>query len=473
MLAVAMTAVQLRAGVVEARLSAASSPNEGGFDPPLERFSPDASTNSNLTSTNSSSGFDSNSSVGSPTPDIACKEPPAGYACLSVVLPTSGTTYLAGADVGGAVVTTSEQVEVETDVATSISVYSLASGYAFSFWGTSPSEISVAQFELGSTTIDVTGASALYLNVYQSDSGAEVYFEVLYHNVTAGSSAGQLLLENHAFVIGQYAWLTDGQAYSISAQGFGSGFSFSQWATQVGTIGNLTTESTTFSPFEGGTLALLVSYESNWGGYVESNLDVTAAEGVFTLPSSFAEQSGAIQYIGFWVGIGGVASYGSNLWQAGVVIMWGDDSLTIEPFWEEIGPGCPDCSATFGTEQAHPGDKILIKVTSSGGTNFFEVDDESAGWSYDNTVLDFTPNSQSAEWIGECSNCGSGTEMYAFASVEVSSPMVDDQAITFAGSVGATWVAFEVGGISPTYVIDNSNYEEFHLIPSSLRVGFG
>jgi hypothetical protein len=448
--------------------SAVSTRSAFGFGP-LVQTNSTSSMSASSTATNSSNA---NSSV---NPAVGCSKPPTGYTCMAVVLPASDGSYLASADVGGEIFTTPGYAEVELNSKVSISVYTLVSGYAFSFWGTSPSEISVTQFELGSTTAVVTGAGAsLYLNVYEGSHGAQVYFEVYYDNVTQGTSAGQALLEDHAFLVGQYAWLTIGQSYSIAAEGFASGFGFGQWASQVGTLGNLTAETTTFDAFEGGTLALVLQQgPASWGGYVISNLDVTSAEGTFTLPNSFTTEAGAVEHVGFWVGIGGTSQYGALLWQAGVVLEWGDGSLSILPFYEAAGPSsCTPCGPpTYGTERASPGDTITVSVTESSGGDTSLVDDVSQGWSFSGSST-LAPNSQSAEWIGECPSCSPATKMYAFAPVLVSKLVLNDQSITLAGPVSEVWAAYYASGLSPSYLGISDEYEQFHITPSSIQTGY-
>jgi len=235
-----------------------------GVPPPGEpRYGAIVPASGSVASANNSSG-----------PDTICPPPP-GTACVAIILPKSGSTYLGSIDIGGLIVTTNQQVYVTENDPTDLSVYSLASGYGFSFWGAT-SGISIAQFEQQSTTIVVSGTASLLLNVYATNAAADVNFDVFYSNVTTGSSAGQILLEDHAFTGGQSAYLTAGQQYSISGQGFAAGYSFDQWASLSGTLGNLTQRSTTFTPSGGAVLALIVNLtSSNWGGYIYSGASET------------------------------------------------------------------------------------------------------------------------------------------------------------------------------------------------------
>lgn len=419
------------------------------------------------------------------SPDTLCYSPPTGYTCVGVVLPQSGSTYLGTVDFGGTIVTTDQQVYALLNSKIAISVHSFANGYGFSFWGSSPTGISIAQFEQGSTTATIASVSSLYLNVYKTSSGADITFNVLYSNVSNGVSAGQILLENHAFTQGQSTWLTAGQAYSVMGQNFVHspdflrGYVFSQWASRAGTLGNLTQQTTTFTPSEGGTLSMLVNATSgDWGGYMYSGSSITSASARFVLPS-FGQQNGAtIIQLGFWVGIGG-ANGKLNLWQAGIVVTWGNQQLTLHPFWEQVGSSCKGCPPHTGSQAAYAGDTVDVAVTASGGMDTYSVNDVTQSWSFSGTVHNFLANDQTAEWLAECSTCSSNnnppTPMYPFPPATVESPKLNGQAVTFAGPMVDLTAYYGTGSslIAATFVIPDSNYSVFHLTGNNGYHGYG
>lgn len=370
-------------------------------------------------------------SGGGLSPLITCK-PVSGYVCVTVSLPYSSGSYLGTVDFGGTIVSTPEAVLTQLDTVVDISVNSLSSGYAFSFWGTSPSSISVASFESGSTTADITGTSELYLNVYEGSAGSDVQFSV-FHDP---SSDGQILLENHAFIQGQSAWLTKGVGYSVTAQGFASGFTFFQWATGSGSVSSPTSATTTFTPSSASAaLDLQVGYPSNWGGLVYDGATASEAQGEFTLPTFTASDSTVA--VGFWVGIGGVD--GTNLWQAGVLLIYGSTGDTINAFYEEIGPSCGGCPAVLSSTDIPQGQTFSIVITAtSGGTDSFSVIDVTNGVTYDSgSITGFVAGSQTAEWISECSGCNgdSSTDVMPMwpSTVEFQNAEVNTHPASFAG----------------------------------------
>lgn len=215
-----------------------------------------------------------NNSTGTSTP---CSPPP-GYTCVDVVPPQLGGTYLGSINFGSIVVSSDSIVFIQPNTKVSISPHSLASGYEFSFWGASTSGITIAQFEQSSTSATITGYSSLYLNVCKTSSCVLMDFDVAYQNVSTGSSAGAIEVENHDFSKGQGAYLTSGQPYAIGLQDVASSYAFGEWVSKVGSFGNLTQEFTTFTPSSGGTVYLILSQLSGkWGGYVYTGSSLNSA----------------------------------------------------------------------------------------------------------------------------------------------------------------------------------------------------
>jgi hypothetical protein len=375
---------------------------------------------------------------------ISCNQLPPKVVCVSVVLPQSSNgVYEASVDFDGTIVTSDQVVDASVGLPTSISAIQ-DPGYGFSFWS-SLTGVTFANFESSATTVTVSAASTLYLNDYTTSEATDIVFDVAYSNVASKVSSAQIELEHHGFTDGQSAELNSGQAYSISPQSFASGYSFSQWASTVGTVGSLTTESTTFTPSSSGALALVVSAISkNWGGYVWTAPSITTASGTIQLPSSFSTQSGGVDQIGFWVGIGGsLEATNPNLWQAGVIVSWGDSTVVINPFWEMVGTSCPasetQCQAQIDTKYtAHPGDSIYVYLSSYEGVSSFMVQDQSSNnfWTYTGTQS-FTSDGQSAEWIAENASESTGVGwshgIYPFEPVGYSQPYIDSSPVAFAG----------------------------------------
>lgn len=177
----------------------------------------------------------------------------------------------------------------------------------------------------------------------------------VFNNTTCCTNAARVNLNGSTYGNDQGAFnLLSGHRVSLSAVSIqcvpqGPCFTFREWASDSGTIGNSRSSSTTFTPSGQGHLSLILTQgdpsrgsPANWGGYVWAGRNITAVAGEFNL-SSATYVSGitngctGAEDFAIWVGIGGYEGTGA-LWQAGVVEMRNSSTapLVIVPFYEEV-----------------------------------------------------------------------------------------------------------------------------------------
>lgn len=224
------------------------------------------------------------------------------------------------------------------------------------------------------------------------------------------------------------------KAYTISLVYIQQNVSFSQWATDAGSLASNSSTPTQFTPTESGTLTLVTKWNpSGWIGYSDSSCapSCTSVSGVFTLPLS-----GGIAGIGMWVGIGGLPLTGgtyTNLWQAGVQMnISGTNSSAIHAFWVACS-GPTICSGPTHYNYAfpiNPGDRIFVWVESGWGPSWFEIRDLSQPgnptWSL--TDSSFSASTQNVEWVDEPLQKGtfSNISVYDLRILGAPTTMYDD-----------------------------------------------
>ncbi len=217
---------------------------------------------------------------------------------------------------------------------------------------------------------------------------------------------GQIDIGGYGYSNGAVVSLTEGISYSVSAQP-ASGYSFYQWMVSGGTVSDGTSSSTSFTPTQGNVVLVLVLHfnpeDYNWGGYEISGSSITSASAQLVVPSAKYVQGveGANtgeEFVVFWVGIGGDLG-NANLWQAGIAIqMNNSNSAWYYAWYEYVG------TSTIGITpvlNVHPGDSVSISISYSSGTSYYNIQDLTSGASTGTQGKSFTPNTNTAEWIGE------------------------------------------------------------------------
>jgi Peptidase A4 family len=147
----------------------------------------------------------------------------------------------------------------------------------------------------------------------------------------------------------------------------------------------------------------------NWAGYVaggdSSGTQFSSVSGSWVQP---AAKCGTGQtYSAFWVGLGGSANQSSALEQTGTQADCNADGSVDYHAWYELVPAAPvRLDLTI-----QPGDKISAKVGVSGRNVTVSLSDQTTGQSATKSLQMDSPDTSSAEWIGEApSSCdGSGT----------------------------------------------------------------
>lgn len=174
-----------------------------------------------------------------------------------------------------------------------------------------------------------------------------------------------------------------------------SSYSVEQWDSNAGNVSHYPSSTTPIYITSSGAISLIVEGSKTWAGYMNSPIvsavSFSMASVTFHVPYI---GSAAFSGIGVWLGIGG---FGGALWQAGIE----SDNGTIRAFWEarSISSGQRKL-VVDGAMTINPTDAMLVTVSTSNGVSYATVKDltTDVAWSVN---YQFTPNTQSAEWIVE------------------------------------------------------------------------
>jgi Divergent InlB B-repeat domain len=403
---------------------------------------------------------------------------------VTVTLPAiSGGHYVAEVDYGGSLITSNSSFCVVGDNQDPISAVGYHDGYSFTGWSATGGTLS--NHLALSTDVDFTtgtGYGSLQLSA-QPVSNPELVEALIYPGSPTGAGVANAIINGYYFENSQTTYLTSGHVYSISAANYGSGYAFSQWTSSAGTLGNLTTQSTTLTVgSSGGVLRLVAAWSpTNWAAYVAGKA-YDSVSGTVYLP---ARASGAvcpppgdcgvtIQDIAFWVGLGG-ASASALLWQAGVAITFTSGVMSISPFIEAVGSGCLNtkygCDPYYGSISISLGNHILETVSTSGGTSSWFIEDLNNSQTWQGSES-WSPSTATAEWVGESPTAadGSGTASFSsalFVSLKLNGTPVALDSVPLQASL----IAFsnDASYISPGYVDPTSGWDTFYITDSAVR----
>ncbi len=151
-------------------------------------------------------------------------------------------------------------------------------------------------------------------------------------------------------------------------------------------------------------MVLKITSKSSWAGYIASGSNIASVSGTITVPThSYVGYWPNVDYILYWVGIGGFSSNSKGLWQAGVQEQVNsDNSDSIDVWYEETTKsGGPVVYHNF-TGGIDQGAQIIVDLSVSSGISYFSV----GYWNYVNLVwwngsVSFTPDQTTAEWVEE------------------------------------------------------------------------
>ena len=152
------------------------------------------------------------------------------------------------------------------------------------------------------------------------------------------------------------------------------------------------------------SMVLKITSKSSWAGYIASGSNIASVSGTITVPThSYVGYWPNVDYILYWVGIGGFSSNSKGLWQAGVQEQVNsDNSDSIDVWYEETTKsGGPVVYHNF-TGGIDQGAQIIVDLSVSSGISYFSV----GYWNYVNLVwwngsVSFTPDQTTAEWVEE------------------------------------------------------------------------
>ncbi len=329
---------------------------------------------------------------------VTCS-PPTGYTCVSIELPQSGSSYLASINFAGTVYTSDTTIYAAIG-SNSISVQSVTSGYAFSFWGNS-SGLSPTAFEVSSSYADVTSQSWIYLNVYKTSSYSTVTFDT--HPAVSGVDFGWINESYHEFTSGQSAKFTQGGSDAVNATTGESYYRFANWSLGGGSItGSPTSAATTVDyTASSSTLTFYVNESTaNWAGFgiVGTSGSFASANGSWVQPgiSCTGIRNPIFSYT--WVGLDGILS--STVEQIGTEEVCLSATSVSYSAWYEL---YPSPAVTISSITITPGDDIHAGVTysSSASTITLWIEDVSTGASYGTSVAYASQALSSAECIQE------------------------------------------------------------------------
>ncbi len=193
--------------------------------------------------------------------------------------------------------------------------------------------------------------------------------------------------------------------YTLSATDVASGYSFKEWYVTNGVVSSPDSKSTTFttgSGFEPNQVIVLILAITNLnsvGGYIVSGKAIDEVSGTFTIPSNYNQiDTGAGNFLGTWVGIGGVNGF--DFWQAGVGVEIGLHTFSLYAWYE-----------------SYPEPQIVIPLNVEPGTITVTVgNDQAGGWAiwngstagdtYSVSGISNSADRSTAEWVVEAP-CGS------------------------------------------------------------------
>ena len=422
-------------------------------------FGPDSS------STNSSGSVPLNAIGGgvNPAGGISCGHLLPPLVCVYLWLPQAANgTYLANADVNGTTYTASGPIYLAKSANVSLSVSWLSSGQGFSYWGYT-SGLSIASFEASQTTM-IASAGTIWLDIYTVDRAALLGFEVGRDAPTGGPFTGQIELPNYVFASGQSAYFTDGQVVQIQATSIIQHYSFSQWASTSGSLGNLTQSTTNLTIQGNGMLSLMNSEDlANWAGIVEAGSAFTSVSTNINLNLG----TGGGDF-GFWVGIGGGLGNGS-MWQGGVLVNFTSSGTTIVAWWEACYPSGGVCTGVAydrspnASLDLQSGSTVYMAVTSSHGNNQLTVENVGLDIKWVATGPSFYPNSQTVEWVVERTTPGIGV----LTGTKFLEPYVNGNAVTFVQPAIFEILDFSSQSyVSPSYITPSTGWTVFEMNPT-------
>ena len=365
---------------------------------------------------------------------------------------------------------------------------SALSGYGFGEWTVGGSAGLTGSSDFNATlTVYVVNPALRYSSTLTLTVGTgELVSGTVYVNESVPTSVATIQIAGWDLTNGQSIYLGNGYSLPISATDFkdsgDSSYAFSQWATNAGTLGSPTAESTTLDVSGAGTLDLIASLgpPGNWGGYVTSGTDLTSVSGTIDMPTCLGSCPGdpapATYNVSFWVGLGGSYS-GAALWQAGVALSQTVSNseptvTTMTPFFEAVGGTCS--SSTYGCNPQYAplsfvvslGDTVIVNISTSGGNSLFSIKDTTDGDSWTGTDYSFTPNTHTAEWVGEIVPI----PLLGFNSTTFTHLITNGNDVTLGQSPVVALLAGEsTYYITPSYVTAADGSAGFYLLDSSVR----
>jgi hypothetical protein len=197
-------------------------------------------------------------------------------------------------------------------------------------------------------------------------------------------------------------------------------YTYEQWSTSAGTLGNYLASVTTVKVTASGFLWADANYtpSGNWGGQVASTpaIVVTGVSGEFVVPAPtwtaclYPYNGCNPEQTSIWMGIGG--SGVSGLWQAGVMIT-ATPNLVGGPTYGAYAwygyctsTNCPTVSLT-NSIAVSIGDTVWIQVTSDGGSSGYYIR-ELTNTEFVRGTVSYSAWTGSGEWVVEAPCVSSG-----------------------------------------------------------------
>ncbi|HZY91997.1 MAG TPA: hypothetical protein VFG07_04380 [Thermoplasmata archaeon] len=242
---------------------------------------------------------------------------------------------------------------------------------------------------------------------------------------------GQISFGGTTYSDGGSASVTQYSTIPIAPVNVANNFQFVEWVIDLNGVVSTNTVTNPSIPIPGaGSISMVLEYSTqiSWAGYVvtphSSSITYTAASGAFQLPSSIAAWNGcqysaqgcqSDEYMGFWIGIGGVL--GSGLWQAGAFVDFNVilDTYTVSYFDEFIPASGTPIIKIVGVYLASAGDTFTdsISIAAAGGQYTYtasvsDTTDSQATPFSDSKTESSLVDERTVEWIAE-DPCASGS----------------------------------------------------------------